>query len=126
MNIGLHSDPIRRVDAHQGGVRYAVIVSRQLTLPLYAFLPADLITSGDKYSAVPTNEAGAEWNLSCCNHKLDLQQESLKIAAETMKDENVSTLRTSSCNFTYIQVLRCGRIGDTFAWPNPVTFNKGL
>lgn len=33
---------------------------------MYAFLPADLMTSGERYSAVPTKDAGAEWNLSCC------------------------------------------------------------
>ena len=31
-----------------------------LTRPLYVLLPSDLMTSGARYSAVPTSEAGAE------------------------------------------------------------------
>lgn len=43
------------------------LIAFGFTRPLYAFFPADRMTSGERYSAVPTKDAGAEWNRSCCS-----------------------------------------------------------
>jgi hypothetical protein len=87
------------------------------------------------YSAVPTSDAGAEWNLSCCTRSQDLSED---IPNQHQSQTDLcfylggwgSRIRLDKADqvtdLLYSQDPSKSSAGSTLACPKPVTLSRGL